>query len=148
MAAAKLAPRWALVRVRSRVGKDSYLISPHSGVERSCHSSQLKPHVPELYSGVPTQLRFEAQQRDLDDAVFELGDFEVEKILKHRTPSSSSTRDWQFLVQWKGFPVEEATWEPVPTFIPRFNSPWRDYCAKLGLLPDILKYLRVDAPEV
>ena len=38
--------------------------------------------------------------------------YEVEAILKHRKRG----RDYQYLVKWKGYPVEEALWEPAVVF--------------------------------
>lgn len=39
------------------------------------------------------------------------GIFEVESIIDHRL----IRRKHEFLVQWKGYPIKEATWEPYST---------------------------------
>ena len=38
--------------------------------------------------------------------------FEVDKILDHRTIGNKNKRI-QYLVSWKGYPIHEATWEPI-----------------------------------
>jgi hypothetical protein len=39
--------------------------------------------------------------------------YQVERILKHR----GSPGSYQYLVLWKGYPVEQATWEPQSSFL-------------------------------
>ena len=38
--------------------------------------------------------------------------YEVENILKHRRRG----RGYQYYVKWKGYPIEEASWEPEEVF--------------------------------
>ena len=38
-------------------------------------------------------------------------EFEVDKILDHRY--IGRTKRIQYLVSWKGYPIHEATWEPI-----------------------------------
>jgi hypothetical protein len=38
-------------------------------------------------------------------------EWEVERILDHRTVGRS--KRVQYLVEWKGYPIHEATWEPI-----------------------------------
>ena len=41
------------------------------------------------------------------------GEFEVEDLLDHRTCRCCSASGLEYLVQWKGYSVFEATWEPA-----------------------------------
>ena len=42
------------------------------------------------------------------------GEFEVEKILDTRlTRGAGGRQRRQYLVLWKGYPAEDATWEPI-----------------------------------
>ena len=60
--------------------------------------------------------------------------FEVEKILAHKKAGG-----WRFLTAWKGYALEEATWEPIRSF--RFtrdnkelvNDTFVEYCTRNGL---------------
>ncbi len=47
--------------------------------------------------------------------------YEVEKILKHR----GSSRNYEYFVLWKGYPIEQATWQPASSFLD--NEIIRDY---------------------
>jgi hypothetical protein len=38
--------------------------------------------------------------------------FEVESILGKRLRSRGTTRSWEYLVKWRGYPAWESTWEP------------------------------------
>ena len=38
--------------------------------------------------------------------------YEIESIVKHRRRG----RGYQYLVKWKGYPIEEASWEPESSF--------------------------------
>ena len=40
------------------------------------------------------------------------GEFEVEDLLDHRVHGRGRSSEWEFLVKWRGYPLQEATWEP------------------------------------
>ena len=65
------------------------------------HSSQLKPAV-----GFTPGAAFDTPFRPGADSS---GEFEVEDILDHRSTHSGM----QYLVKWRGYPVAEASWEPL-----------------------------------
>ena len=145
LAAAKLIPRWFLAQIIRREGHDSYVVRvrPH-GPERAVHVNQLKIFVPDPLFGDPVELIFE-RQLSPEDAVREVGEFDVEQIIRHRPPSCSPNKEWNFLVKWRGYPEEEATWENVSAFLPQFCSPWRDYCKSHGILGEITQHLRAES---
>ena len=53
--------------------------------------------------------------------VLEEGEFELERIIKHKTDASGNTH---FLVKWEGYPLDTDKWEPLLNF---FNSTAREY---------------------
>ena len=63
-------------------------------------------------------------------------EYDVGTVLRHR--KLSAKRGLEFLVKWHGYPMEEATWEKIPAFLPRFCDTWREYCVKHGLLPELM----------
>ncbi len=109
----KLAPRWlGPLPVLARVGAVAYRL-------------QLPPSLTRLHAVFHISL-LKKYEGDVAPAprepIFAVGDdeeFEVERILNHR----SSRRGTQYLIQWKGYPLFEATWEPE---------------ANLGNSPDLL----------
>ena len=59
------------------------------------------------------------------------GFYLVKSVLRHRY-----CQDWRFLTLWEGFGVEEATWEPLSTFVlpgGRLNSVLVDYLSQNNL---------------
>eukprot|EP00924_Labyrinthula_sp_SR-Ha-C_P007984 maker-scaffold_41-snap-gene-2.27-mRNA-1 protein AED:0.30 eAED:0.31 QI:0/0/0/0.5/0/0/2/0/368 len=56
------------------------------------------------------------------------GKLEVEKFVKLR----SSQGQLQVLVEWKGFPVEEATWEPLETMVEDLSELRKQFIYSLG----------------
>ena len=59
------------------------------------------------------------------------GYFLVDKVLSHMYQNG-----WKFLVQWEGFGVAEATWEPPKAFIisqGQVNPVWEAYAQHVGL---------------
>ena len=69
---------------------------------------------------------------DFDDAEQEAKSyFEVEAILK-----AQYKQGWRFEVLWRGYPVEEATWEPLKQFAlggGRVNDTFRRFCEENDL---------------
>ena len=66
--------------------------------------------------------------------------FNVEDILKHKF-----SQGWRFLTHWEGFPISDATWEPIKSFIQPggvVNSKFKEYCDKAGIQDILLKALR------
>ena len=68
------------------------------------------------------------------------GFYNVEAILKHKY-----AQGWRFLVHWEGFPVSNATWEPLKSFIQPtgvVNSKLKEYCETHGLEAVLYKGLK------
>ena len=60
-----------------------------------------------------------------------IGFYNVRKILKHKFQQG-----WKFLVWWENFPVSNATWEPIKSFLQpngSVNSVFKDYCLENNL---------------
>ena len=71
-------------------------------------------------------------------------EYDVEKIVKHRTHRG----ELQFLSRWKGFREEDDSWEPVKSFIHRYNSELVKYVKNhdMGYVP-VLNYLSTEPVE-
>ena len=65
------------------------------------HATLLKPYV-------ETEIYGENYTRPPPDLLEEQEVYEVETIVKHRRRG----RGYQYFIKWKGYPIEEATWEP------------------------------------
>ena len=68
------------------------------------------------------------------------GYFNVENILNHKY-----AHGWRFLVHWEGYPIANATWEPLKAFVQPtgiVNSALKAYCETHGLTEVLLKGLR------
>ena len=102
------------------------------------HRSFLKPHVLDDFSSDPIPMFFH-RRTILDADAREEDEYEVEKILRHRIKRDGSM---EFLTHWKGFPVEEATWEPPQHFIHRYSAHFVEYCQNKNLDPQILRVLQ------
>ena len=109
------------------------------GVFKKAPRRFLKPYVEDKWNGAPKPLFF--HKRTVPDLHAQPDDLEVEKILGHRTLPNGCR---EYLTQWVGEHEEEATWEPVGSFIPRFNSDWMTYCKDNGILPELVKSLHFD----
>ena len=72
------------------------------------------------------------------DPEAQIDEWIVEKILRHRVIQGG---ELQFLTKWVGFDEKSATWEPVKSFIHRYNSDFAKYCQEKNLRIDISKYL-------
>ena len=49
--------------------------------------------------------------------------FDVEKILEHKKVGGVL----RFKNQWRGYPVDESTWEGVESFLSGLNEVWKKY---------------------
>ena len=65
------------------------------------HATLLKPYV-------KTETHGENYTRPPPDLLEEQEVYEVEMIVKHRKRG----RGYQYFIKWKGYLIEEATWEP------------------------------------
>ena len=88
----------------------------------SLFSSMDKPSGGEEKFTIPPKTIPDAKQKPKSDT--ELPTFEVQKILDQRIRKGKQ----EYLVHWKNFPEEEATWEPVEHFDGQgaINRYWRD----------------------
>jgi hypothetical protein len=96
--------------ISAAVGKNAFRLDLPAtvNIHPVFHVSQLKPFVADdnLH---PAQLATQPVPvyADKRGAVFE-----VESILGKRQKKIGSTRTWEYLVRWKGYPAWECTWEP------------------------------------
>ena len=65
------------------------------------HATLLKPYI-------ETETHGENYTRPPPDLLEEQEVYEVETIVKHRRRG----KGYQYFIKWKGYPIEEATWEP------------------------------------
>ena len=69
-------------------------------------------------------------------------EYEVEKILDHRIKNGKE----EYLTQWKGCPISQATWEPPGHFFHRYAAHFVRYCKERGLHAELMRYLK-DTPQ-
>ncbi|KZV35963.1 peroxidase 64 [Dorcoceras hygrometricum] len=122
----KLAPKYfGPFEVIKRVGKVAYQLQLPEGsrVHPVFHVSQLKKVVGKhgQEKGVPVGL-----EQDLGFS------YEPLKILAHRQKKQAGTMIQQVLVQWKGKPAAEATWEEEADFRAQFPDTSLEDKASLG----------------
>ena len=130
--------RWlGPAKIVAREGEDSYVIEIKPEHLMKSHRTFLKPHFEDVYSGQPVPL-FYHRRTVLEDQI-EPDEFIVEKIIGHRRKPDGTE---EFLTHWRGYPREEATWEPPNHFFHRYSADFVDYCQQNGLNPPILRYLR------
>ena len=127
--------------LKKRLGETSWMLN--SGVrEFSGHSSWIKRCWGPVYGGRRIPL---AHEKFSKTATAEIGEkeYEVDHILKHKTEKGVV----KVLTLWKGYLREDATWEPVSSFIHRYSTDLVTYAKEHGLenLP-VLKYLQ-DEPN-
>ena len=115
----------------------SYVFEIKPVVSQYAHKSQLKPFVCDGPEGENFLLRYfclSPQERLPGE-----NEWQVEKILQHKT----TAKGLMFLTKWEGFPVSEATWEPINHFIHRYAAPWVAYCRDQGWQVEVLPHLSV-----
>ena len=108
----KLAPRWTgPFRISTVISDVAYRLelSPHIRIHPVFHVSQLKEfhteseRFPDRYQPPPPPVVIEDQE-----------EYEVDRILEHRNIRRGNGRpQLQYKVLWKGYPIHDATWEPV-----------------------------------
>ena len=139
LTANKALPRWVgPCPIIERQGRASYLIEIRPGAPQAVHRSQLKPFLWESPEGQNFPLHY-FRLTPQEEAGHE-GEWQVEKILGHKKVG----QNWKFLTKWEGYPVSEATWEPVGHFFHRYAAPFVDFCLnqrEKGLVVDVLPQL-------
>lgn len=112
--AAKFFPRFrGPHRVKRVISPDAYELELDSSmrIHPVFHVSELKPWIDNMATfpeRVPTFARPAPEIVEREDGAEP--EWIVEKILAWRL---FRNRDLQYLVKWKGFPIEESTWEPI-----------------------------------
>ena len=125
----------------SRVGKHSYIIRVTPEKEMGAHQSFLKPYNEDTCNKDPMPLFF--HRRTIVDAKALPDEYEVEEILDHRITRGGKE---EYLTWWKGWPKENASWEPPNHFFHRYSSDFVKYCKRKGLHQGLMKFLR-DTPH-
>ena len=138
LTADKALPRWiGPCRVLWRTGMRSYEIEIKPGVGQNVHRSQLKPFRHESMDGPKFPLHYfrltPAEEVGHED------EWQLERILKHK----NTKKGYMFFTKWEGYPMSEATWEPVNHFFHRYSAPFVNYCLANGLQEqmDVLSHL-------
>ena len=131
----KLASWWlGPCPVLARQGADSYVVEVKPGREQAFHSSHMKIFKEDEYGDDPTALHY-VQPTEADMEI-ELDEWEVEKLLEHRTGKDGKL---EFLTKWVGF--ENPTWEPIGNFVHRYSMDWVRYCRDKQVRVDVVKHL-------
>jgi len=138
LTADKALPRWVgPCRVLGRTGQRSYEIEIKPSVSQMVHRSQMKPFRQDVMEGQKFPLHY--FRLTPAEEVGHENEWQVEKILKHKkTPNGH-----MFFTKWEGYPLSEATWEPVNHFFHRYSAPFVNYCLANGLKDqvDVLSHL-------
>jgi hypothetical protein len=71
-----------------------------------------------------------AQSRPLPELIEGSPEYEVEDILNHGKTGRRGHQTWKFRVKWRGYPVTEATWEPIENLLPNAKTKLDAYKAK------------------
>lgn len=133
----KLDSRWLGPGVvTGREGEHSYVVEIKPGVNIKAHRSFLKPYWEDKVEGEAIPLYFHL--RTVVDPEAQPDEWTVEKILRHRVGPGGKL---EFLTQWRGYGVEDSTWEPVNHFIHRYSSDMVQYCKDKDLRVDLTRYL-------
>jgi Chromo (CHRromatin Organisation MOdifier) domain len=82
-----------------------------------------KPYVDSDLMGTPIPLYFHQRTEIDEDALPD--EWEVDEIVDHKRDSKGNLL---FLTKWKGYPLEDNTWEPTGNFIHRYSSDFVKYC--------------------
>ena len=123
----------------AREGEESYEIELLEGVFKKAPRRFLKPYVEDKWNGSPKPLFF--HRRTVPDTHTQADEQEVEEILDDRILPNGRR---EYLTHWVGEPREEATWEPVGSFVPRYNAGWVAYCKRKGILLELSQALQAD----
>ena len=110
------------------------------GILKKAPRRFLKLYVEDKWNAEPIPLFF--HKRTVPQEHAQPDDYEVEKILKHRQQPDGTE---EYLTLWAGHDPSEATWEPLNTFVPHYNSEWVKYLKEKKLHPQITKALH-DTP--
>lgn len=97
----------------------------------------------DTYNEAPIPLFF--HKRTVVDPEAQPDEYIVEEILNHKVDEKG---DIWFLTHWRGYPREEATWEPPNHFIHRYATDMVLYCRRNKIPLDIMKYLSDKPHEV
>jgi len=101
------------------------------GVRQEVHRSQLRPHVEDEYSGDPIPLYyFSGKANELAVAPDE---WLVSSVRGHRYDRKGNL---EFLVEWQGCDPQDASWEPLGSFVTPNEFVMR-YCQSKGLKFDL-----------
>ena len=97
-------------KVLSKLNYELELPSTLQSIHNRFHIQQLtKFHSTDQFPSRPNSITRPPAEMLLDEKE-EV--FEVEQVLKHRGTGNRL----QYLIHWKGYPIYEATWEPVSSF--------------------------------
>ena len=106
------------------------------------HRGYLKPYRDDVFSGKKVDL-FYHQRTPLDEGVG-TDEWEVDRILRHKRDAKGK---FFFLTKWKGQEEHGETWEPIDSFIHRFNTDLIQYCNQKGLPMGVFANLKT-TPDV
>ena len=110
--AAKFNPRWTgPFKVLERIGKVAYRLElpPRMRVHPVFHVSLLKTYQPDAEA---TEAANREEQLHRPPPIEGSAIYEVERILDKRVTMDGRRKLNEYLIQWKGYPIYEATWEP------------------------------------
>ena len=134
----KLSPNWTgpyrVIR-STQLGRHYEVLEIHSGKILKVHVSELKA------------FNYDPANDPTLDAIRDDKQYLVESIVDHRrrlvnnhTPGVKNRKEYEFLVHWQDYPVEDRSWEPVQLL--RTLGVWHVYCHQNGLTSLVPKRFR------
>ena len=105
----------------SRVRENSFKVRVDVNPELEVSGDRLKPEIPSPKGRVKPLFW---TSKWLSERRIESGNHEVERLVDH---SKDDEGNWRFLVNYKGFPESENTWEPPSSFVHGSTTGFRNY---------------------